>query len=252
MILANFSQPKLVRHMEILVDNGPLPQAQAVIGPVGYDPDGLDEGRTLLMTWLEHRKLAQALMLVQKQSTAAQNRARSEAKRMVGLFTKTVETLFAEDEAALRTLGVRPRARRKKSKYRSRQGDQDQVEDGDNETETKQKGESQSTAATIFRWRRRLANVDHLDDEHKEQLAAAGWTAERIAEAAALVEAFASADTKQQEAIRAQQAQQATAKAAEISLRKWYRDARKLIGLAIDEADPQNQDKLRELLGLND
>jgi hypothetical protein len=41
-------------------------------------------------------------------------------------------------------------------------------------------------------------------------------------------------------------------KAAEIALRKWYRDARKLIGLAIDEADPQNRDKLRELVGLND
>jgi hypothetical protein len=74
----------------------------------------------------------------------------------------------------------------------------------------------------------------------------------RIADVAALVEAFASADTKQQEAVRAKQAQQAMTKAAEITLRKWYRDARKLIGLTIDEIDPQDQHKLRELLGLND
>jgi hypothetical protein len=40
----------------------------------------------------------------------------------------------------------------------------------------------------------------------------------RIADVAALVEAFASADTKQQEAIRAKQAQQAMTTAAEITL----------------------------------
>ena len=51
---------------------------------------------------------------------------------------------------------------------------------------------------------------------------------------------------------KAKQAQQATAKAAEITLRTWYRDARKLIGLASDETDPENRDQLRALLGLND
>jgi len=108
-----------------------------VIAPIGYGPEGLDEGRTLLTTWLEHRKLAQALMRVQTQSTGGtQNAAR--------------------------------------------------------------------------------------------------------------------ADTKQKEAIQAQRAQQATAKTAEITLRKWYWDARKLIGLAIDEVAPKGQDQLRELLGLND
>jgi hypothetical protein len=30
----------------------------------------------------------------------------------------------------------------------------------------------------------------------------------------------------------------------------WYRDARKLIGLAIDAAEPENRGRLRELLRL--
>lgn len=38
MVLNHFSQPKLVRHMEILVDNGPSPEAQAVIGPKADRP----------------------------------------------------------------------------------------------------------------------------------------------------------------------------------------------------------------------
>ncbi|MBI1879168.1 MAG: hypothetical protein HYR94_13265 [Chloroflexi bacterium] len=65
-----------------------------------------------------------------------------------------------------------------------------------------------------------------------------------------LSEAFAQADTRQQEAIHVHHVQIATAKAAELELRQWYRDARQLVRVAIEQSSSNDTSQLRELLAV--
>ena len=80
---------------------------------------------------------------------------------------------------------------------------------------------------------------------------AAGWGAARVTAVAALVEAYATADTAQQSAIQLYQYTSGQAKADAEALRTWYNRARQLCGRAIQDVDPGNQQNLRELLGLD-
>ena len=68
---------------------------------------------------------------------------------------------------------------------------------------------------------------------------------------AAVVEAYAAADTVQQSAIQLYQKTSGEYTADTEALRAWYNRARQLCGRAIQDVDPGNQQNLRELLGLD-
>lgn len=87
----------------------------------------------------------------------------------------------------------------------------------------------------------------------RQHLRGARWNLPRIrvTAVAALVEAYAAADTAQQSAIQVYQITSGQYKADAEALRAWYNRARQLCGLAIKDSDPGNQQNLRELLGLD-
>lgn len=95
-----------------------------------------------------------------------------------------------------------------------------------------------------------LANLQTLSKKQQARLADAGWSAERQAAAASLVEAYAAANTGHKQKIQAYRAESAAAKTAEITLRQWYSQVTRLSRLAIKKADPDNQEQLQGLLGL--
>lgn len=70
-----------------------------------------------------------------------------------------------------------------------------------------------------------------------------------IAAALTLVQAYAAADTAQQQAIRACQVQSAAAKVAHATANQWYSQAARLSQLVIQRANPANVAQLRELPG---
>ena len=105
------------------------------------------------------------------------------------------------------------------------------------------------TAFLIAHWTILFTNAGALPPTVQDALATAGWDAARIAAALSLVQAYAAADTAQQQAIRAYQAQSAIAKAAHAAANQWYSQAARLSQLAIQRANPVNAAQLRELLG---
>lgn len=103
---------------------------------------------------------------------------------------------------------------------------------------------------TLARWRLLLANVQALSEEQRTRLAGAGWNEERLAAAQALIEAYAAADTGHKQSAQTYRVASAAAREVEAELREWYRQATRLVKLAIKQADPANQARLEELLGL--
>ena len=100
------SQAQLERKVEVFTTNGKKPEAQAVIGKVGYVPAKLDEHATLLADIrLGHSTVPDALK-VQKQATAAEAAAREAASKAVVSLSDTGRIVFAGDEPTLTALGL--------------------------------------------------------------------------------------------------------------------------------------------------
>jgi hypothetical protein len=248
MSLYHLSQPALERSVEILINNGGLPQAQNTIASVGYDIGSLQRAVNLLNTWRDGLIQAQSLLTAQKRATQAQHEARSAAQKEVSLFGRTVRTLFSHDETVLRSLGLH--TPRRTNGNGDANGAAENGQNGANGSELYAPRASKSATATIVRWRRMFANAQNLAEDQRARLANAGWPAERITSAAVLVEAFAQANTRHQEAMQAYQAQSNANKDAELELRGWYKEARQLIRLAIEQVDPDDKERLRQLLTL--
>ncbi len=77
------------------------------------------------------------------------------------------------------------------------------------------------------------------------------WPDTRVTVARALVEAYATADIDQQDAIQNRQARSTQQKTDVTALRKEYSRASRLAKIAIRDLDPADAQQLRELLGLN-
>lgn len=242
--MSRLSQPQLQRHLEILVTNGQLAPAQAVMAPVGYDAATLETGNALLQTWLDRKSRARALLAAQKQATADEVNTRRAAEAELKNLSQAVRTLFGADTAVLTSLGLLPRRSRvNNTEPASTEGSQNGQSYQSNRS-------SESIAAMIARGRLLLTNIQTLSESHLNELAAFGWTAERLAAAAALVEATATAHTGQIQKMQSYRAEAAAAAEAELSTRRWYDGVARRSRLAIKQADPANRDRLRGLLGL--
>ena len=102
----------------------------------------------------------------------------------------------------------------------------------------------------IAHWRMLFNNAQSLPQAQLDQLAQAGWPGDRLEAALGLVEAFAAADTLQQQKIMAYRAELEGAKVAEQELREWYRRAQRLVQRGLKDNGPQSQPALAGLLGL--
>ena len=239
--MPKLSQSKAQRSIEILTTNGQLPQAQAVIAQVGYGPEALSVGATMLQEWLTHRNQSKVLLSAQKKATQAQNKALYAAKKEMSNLTQTARILFSDDEPVLTSLGLL-------TQYESVAVEEDAT--GEARTQSVAKRLSRSTADMIDRWRLLVTNAQALGEVDKMLLANASWTAERLTAAETLVEAYATADTQQQQAVQAYKTQSALANEALQNMRKWYSRASRLIKLAIKTSDAERREKLEDLLGL--
>lgn len=241
--MTRLSQPQLQRRVEILVDNGRLSQAQAALAGVGYNPTALAQGEALLQAWLAREQGAQTLRTAQKRATELEIQAGQTAEAEVRDFSQTVRTLFGADPLTLTALGLRLRQRNGNGHSAT---DENGAENGQNQRQTPARG----LADKIAQWRRLFANAQALSDDQKAQLAQAGWSAERLSEAIALVERYAEANTQQKEQIQRYRSEFTAAKAAESELRKWYEQASRLSRLAIRKTNPTQERPLRQLLGM--
>lgn len=241
--MPRFSQPQLQRRVEILVDNGRLSQAQTALAGVGYNPTALAQGEALLQAWLTREQGAQTLRTAQKRATELEIQAGQTAQAEASDFSQTVRTLFGDDPLTLTALGLRLRQRNSNGHSAT---DENGTEHGQSQRQTPSRG----LADKIAQWRRLFANAQALSDDQKAQLAQAGWSADRLTEAAALVERYAEANTQQKEQIQRYRSEFAAAKAAEKELRRWYEQASRLSRLAIRKTNPAQERPLRQLLGV--
>lgn len=236
--MASLSRSQLVRQAEIFITNGAKPEAQAVIAGVGYAPAALSDGQTLVNTVKTGQARTKELLAAQKSATRAEKNARQAAQKEMASLSETARLLFANDEPTLTSLGLQ-------TQYET------VIDPETGESKQQAVPPSQATAEVISRWRQLVINVTKLDAGQVAALAAAGWGSARITAAAALVETFANTDTNQQDAIQDYQEASAQYQADMEALRGWYGRARQLSGRAIKDADPTNQQNLRELLGLD-
>ena len=103
------SQAQLERKVEVFTTNGKKPEAQTVIGKVGYGPAKLDEQATLLGDIRLGHAAVPAALKVQKQATAAEAAAREAANQAVVSLSDTGRIVFAGDEPTLTALGLSTR-----------------------------------------------------------------------------------------------------------------------------------------------
>lgn len=255
MILHHVSQSELDRSIETLVNNGQLPVAQEVIAGCGYTPEVLIQTDGLLDDWRSGLNTAQVLLAAQKQTTSEEQSARQAAKKEVTRFKRTARALFEDDETALRLLGIRPRRRR--GRANGTNGSTATADHNGTETNgteqpaaTSVPRPSRRTTDTIVAWRRTMLGAEGLNETQRTALAEAKWPAERITATVALIDAWAQADDRQKDAMRAYRAQLAANKVTEQALRKWLKKARRLIQVSVDEVDPSGEQQLRPLLGV--
>jgi hypothetical protein len=242
--LTTLSQSQLQRQIEILVANGKAAPAQPVMATIGYTAPALDAGHELLQTWLAHQSRAKALLATQKQATQAEWEARQAAHLALSSLSQTVRILFGADPTVLTALGLPLR--------RSRSNGAEAGANGNGNGQTAPRLRPDTTpAAMMARWRLILANIQTLSEAQQQQLAEAGWNAEHLAAAAALVEACAVAHTRQKQKIQAYRAEAEATRSAEAALRQWYHQAARLSRLAIKQADPHDRARLQGLLGLS-
>ena len=243
--MSKLTHSQLQRQVEILVANGQVAPAQTIMAGIGYLPDALAAGQSLLQRWLSHKTKAQALLATQKQATQAGEAARQTAQTELSSLSQTVRVLFGADQAVLTSLGLLPR----RSSTNGVEAPLNGNGNGNGNSHHASRP-SNSIAETIARRRLLLANLQTLSKKQQARLADAGWSAERQAAAASLVEAYAAANTGHKQKIQAYRAESAAAKTAEITLRQWYSQVTRLSRLAIKKADPDNQEQLQGLLGL--
>lgn len=239
-------QAQLQHQVEILVANGAVAPAQTIMAGIGYHPAALAAGQSLLQEWLSHKSRATAFLAAQKQATQASEAAQQAAQAELSSLSQTVRVLFGRDQAVLTSLGLLPR--------RSHTNGVEAVANGSengNGANPQANHTSTSIAALLARWRLLLTNVQTLNEEQLATLASAGWSAERLAAAATLLETYVAANTTLKQKIQAYRAESAAARNAETTLRQWYSQVTRLSRLAIKQADPDNRAQLQGLLGLS-
>jgi len=231
------SQAELERKVEVFTTNGKKPEAQAVIGKVGYLPAKLDEQAILLADIRLGHAAVPAALKVQKQATAAEAAAREAANRAVVSLSDTGRIIFAGDEPTLTALGLT-------TQYETVKGP-DGLPTGTVATRP-----PESTAEVIKRWRGQVGVAASLPPDKATLLSAADWGNARVKAAQDAVEAYAQADTDQQAAIQTYQKVSGQQIANVEALRAWYSTAAALSKRAIKDSDPDNHQQLLELLGL--
>ncbi len=236
--MATYKHDEIVRRGEILTTNGLLPQAQAVIAGVGLNPTGIGVGAAKVTAMKTARDAKIVAETAKKNATSAEKAAHKAAnKEMVSLAT-TARTIFKDDLITLAHLNLQ-------TQYET-------VKDPETGAETQQAAIlSQATADVIARWRATLSGAQSLAPANKAILTAAGWTAARVTATSALVEAYANADTAQRAAIQTFEQASGTLITVFDDVNKWYVRSRNLCLIAIKDADPNNTQNLRELLGLD-
>jgi hypothetical protein len=241
--MPTLTQSQLQRHVEILINNGRLNQAQAAISGVGYGPAALDTGQILLQTWLTRQQQAQTLLIAQKRATETEVQAGQAAQAEITDLSQTVRTLFSQDAVTLTSLGLRPRQRNGNGHAHNGNGE---AENG----HSQRSSASRSMADKIAQWRRMLVSVQAFSQAQQVRLAEAGWNSERLAQAANLVEAFAGANTYQKEQMQLYRTELTAAQEAEAAVRQWFKEASRLSRLAIRRTSRANEAELRQLLGV--
>jgi hypothetical protein len=293
--MAPINQAELQRSMKLLIKNGRLPEAQAVIANIGYDLAELDRAEGLLDGWLNHQRQTEVLKRQQVEATAGEEKASGKAEIEVRKFKRVAHAVFKNNDPLLISLGLKVRRR---STSRSTEADsstaataadtQDIDENGrpvdsdqptaaattetsatatpttdtstpttDTETQTTTtetqtttvKRPSTSASAKMARWRKLFANALNLVDEERGELARAGWPDSRLQASLALVEAYIEADQIQHQRIRAFRAEEKLAVKGGQTARDWYERAIALIDVAIEDADPDDGQQLRQLFG---
>lgn len=236
--MAGLTQAELQRKMELFIDRGKTPQAQAVLALISYVPSTLDAGLVLLRDWQLLQQQTVILRTEQKNATRAEADCRKAVEREAVSLTETVRIVFGQNDPILTSLGVQRH-------YQTIPGTETE------EPKMKAVRPVVNTSENLARWRLLFANAQVLPTTHQTELTNAGWPLTRIVAGASLAERYAKADNEQKSAIQAYQAASVKAKAAETAVKQWYTRASGLARIAIKKADPTNQQQLLELLGLN-
>jgi hypothetical protein len=200
--MVNVTHPQLFRQLEILLNQNNLFEEQELESQNDHEDISLKVGQVMLETWRKHMCRAQALWVAQQKAVEAETDLRETLLAEVTSLRETVTTLFNDDSVLLASLGIR--TRRKASRH------------------VQQASFDLTAAETIVRWRILFNNALQLSSSKKNLLDKAGWTDERLINAAALVEIYAEANTGQQAQIHAYRAERAAANAVESLLQRWH------------------------------
>lgn len=245
-------QSELQHRIKILTKHGKTEEAQEILAPLDCGPAMLDQFKADLLDWNNTRRLVKELMRQQKQATQDQEAAHDAASILVTKFKRAARLIFKNNEPVLTLLGLYPPLSKTKKSTNGTTADA-----GQSETELEQtngngyiRRPSYSTAAKIDRWHMMFSKALELSEADLALLAKRGWTTERLAEALALVEAYAEADIDQQQKIKDQREAASAASAAADALETRYLEMRSHIKAEIADLPPKKRARIEELLGL--
>jgi hypothetical protein len=275
--MGQMNQADLQRRMKLLIRNGRLPEAQAVLATIGYDLAELDRTEALLDGWINHQRQTEVLKRQQVEATATKAKAGGIAKIEVRKFKRVAEAVFKHNHPLLISLGLKPRRRATATTPEAAEtgentlpSDGDQAEATQAETATpeltrapqplspgsqttadrqtsKATFVSRSASAKMARWHKLFANALNLADNERTDLSEAGWPDSRLQASLGLVDGYIEADQVQHQCMRAFRAEEKlSVKSGQIA-RDWYERAVVLIDVAIEDADPDDRQQLRQL-----
>jgi hypothetical protein len=268
MALNNLTQKQLDVSVDLLITNGPLPYVQEIIAPVGFGPEGLQRLADLLYGWRANQTGTVMKMLAQKQARQQRDELRRLIEQLVSSFTRTAKAIFKDEPNVLRALNLRLSWSSKKGSAGNGTTEIEANGNGTTETEANGNGTTEveangsgstsgqkpkgagSLTTCVTDARKLFTNALDLEEVHKQRLAEAGWDVDRLAEALEQVNTLVATDGKRREASIARRNQQTATMQTERELRDDYKKARELIRVAIDEADLDDEDEFKKLIGL--
>ncbi|HMQ51256.1 MAG TPA: hypothetical protein PKE64_12455 [Anaerolineae bacterium] len=221
--MLSVSRP-LSQQIEILLGQNNLPEEPLLDSEDDRDDAVLKAGQVMLEAWRMHIYRAQALLAAQQKMSEAEAGLRETLLKEVTSLRETVYTLFNDEPILLASLGIRPR--RKAGVF------------------VKQASYDLTTAETIVRWRVLFNNALQLSSGKKNLLVKAGWTDERLIEAANLVEIYAEASNGQQAQIHAFRVEQAAANAVESLLQRWHEQMLRRPKPGVNRSAPAYREKV--------
>ena len=236
MQLNRLSPSDIATRMGVLIEKGKSQKAQEVLTKLGYIPEKLDAGKTLLLAWREAKNTTEVLEAAKQIATAEKNRQWRVANPEIQLIREVLRSSYPVGDPMVEAVF--------KGSHRYRDV---ATEDG---TTQKQRRDATDESAEVQEWLDQMERLESLPQSYKQTLLDHGFTPERLNEVSAKIADCERAYEALAIAVSNRRAGTLNVLIKWREVSRWYRSAARVIRQGLKVFDPNDRLKLQQMLAL--